>query len=64
MVHSNQTKNCPVIVQGVEVAQKVWGKNIAALKVKTMWKKTILVARYQAKILIGLIKLHKEVFLT
>ena len=64
MVHSNQTKNCPVIVQGVEVAQKVWGKNIAALKVKTMWKKTILVARDQVKILIGLIKLHKEVFLT
>ena len=32
MILSNQINNCPVIVQDVEVTQKVWGTNIAALK--------------------------------
>ena len=35
LICSNQINNCPVKVQGVEVAQKVWGKNIAALKGNT-----------------------------
>ena len=31
VICSNQIKNFPVTVQDVEVAQKVWGKNIAEL---------------------------------
>ena len=46
-------------VQDVEVAQKVWGKNIAALKGKTTMKKPNVVAVDQVKITVGLIKLHK-----
>ena len=51
-------------VQDVEVAQKVWGKNIAALKRNTTWRNPNVVARYQLNIPVGLIKLCKEFFLT
>ena len=51
-------------VQDVEVAQKVWGKNISALKVNTNRKNQNIVARYQVKIPVGLIKLNKEFLLT
>jgi hypothetical protein len=30
--HSNQIKDCPVTVQDVDVAIKIWGKNITVLK--------------------------------
>ena len=52
------------IVQDVEVALKLLGKNIAVLKSKTTRKKPKIVARDQVNIPAGLIKLHKEVFLT
>ena len=64
MICSNQIKKCPVTVQDVEVAQKVWRKNIAALKGKTTRKNPNVVARDQVKIPVGLIKLHEEVILT
>ena len=51
-------------VQDVEVAQKVWGKNIASLKGKNTWRNLNVVARDQVKIPLGLIKFHKKVFLT
>jgi hypothetical protein len=35
IIRSDQIKDCPVTVQDVKNAYKVWGKNIAALKVKT-----------------------------
>ena len=40
VIRSNQIKDCPVTVQDVDVALKIWGKNIAALKGKTTWKQT------------------------
>ena len=64
MVRSKNIKNCLVTVQYVEVAQKAWGKNSAELKGNTTQRKPNLVAKYQVKIHVGLIKLHKEVFLT
>ena len=63
VIFINQTKNCPVTVQDVEFAQKVWGNNIAALKGKITRRNPNVVYRYQVKISAGLIKLHKEVFL-
>ena len=51
-------------VEDVDVALKIWGKNIAALKVKTTWSKPNPVARYSVKIPVDLLNLHKEVFLT
>jgi hypothetical protein len=35
VVQSNQIKDCPVMIQDIDAATKIWGKNIAALKGKT-----------------------------
>ena len=51
-------------VEDVNVALKIWGKNIVALKGKTTWSKPNTVARDSVKIPMDLLKLHKEVFLT
>ena len=51
-------------VEDVDVALKIWGKNIAALKVKITRSKPNTVARDSVKIPMDLLKLHKEVFLT
>jgi hypothetical protein len=45
VIRSNQIKDCPVTVQDVDVALKIWGKNIAALKGKTTRSKPNPVAR-------------------
>jgi hypothetical protein len=64
VIHSNQINNCPVMIQDIDVAMKIWGKNIAALKGKTTRSKTHSVARDYVKVPKELLKLHKEVFLT
>jgi hypothetical protein len=63
VIRSNQIKDCPVTVQDIDVALKIWGKDIAALKGKTTQRKTIPVARDYVKVLLEIMKLHKEVFL-
>jgi GH25 family lysozyme M1 (1,4-beta-N-acetylmuramidase) len=35
IIRSNQIKDCPVTVDHVDTALKIWGKNVAALKGKT-----------------------------
>jgi DNA gyrase/topoisomerase IV subunit B len=60
---SNQIKECPINIQDIDVAMKMWGKNIAALKGKTTRSKTHSVARDCVKVYKELLKLHKEVFL-
>jgi hypothetical protein len=64
VIRSNQIKNCPVMVKNVDVALKIWGKNIAASKGKTTRKKPDPVARDMAKVPMNLLQLHKEVFMT
>jgi hypothetical protein len=64
VIHSNQIKDCPVTVQYVDVAIKMWDKNIAVFKGKTTLSKTNPVVRYYVKVTMELLKLHKEVFLT
>jgi hypothetical protein len=32
IIQSNQIKDCPVTVEHVDIALKIWGKNAAALK--------------------------------
>jgi hypothetical protein len=51
-------------IQDIDVATKIWGKNIVALKGKTTRSKTHPVARDYVKIPNELMKLQKEVFLT
>jgi hypothetical protein len=64
VIRSNQIKDCPVTIQDIVVATKIWGKNIAALKGKTTRSKTHPVSRDYVKVPKELLKLHKEVFLT
>jgi hypothetical protein len=64
VIRRNQIKYCPVTIQDIDVAMKIWGKNIAALKGKTTWSKTHPVARDYVKVPKELLKIHKEVFLT
>jgi hypothetical protein len=64
VIRSNQIKDFPVTFQDIDVALNIWGKNIAALKGKTIRRKTIPVARDYVKVPLELMKLHKEVFLT
>jgi hypothetical protein len=64
VIRSNQIKNFPVTTQYIDVAMKIWGKNIAALKWKTTRSKTHPVARDYVKVPKELLKIHKEVFLT
>ena len=64
VIRSNQIKDCPVTVQDVDNAFKIWGKNIAALKGKTTRGKPNPVAKDFVKVPTELLKLHKEVFLT
>jgi hypothetical protein len=64
VIRSNQIKDCPVTIQDIDVVMKIWGKNIAALKGKNTRSKTHPVDRDYVKDPKGLLKLHKEVFLT
>jgi hypothetical protein len=64
VIRSNQIKDCPVIVQDIDVALNTWGNNITAFKDKTTRRKTIPVVRDYVKVPLELMKLHKEVFLT
>jgi hypothetical protein len=64
VIRSNQIKDCPVTIQDIDVATKIWGKDIAALKWKTTRNKTHPVAREYVKIPKELLRLHKEVFMT
>jgi hypothetical protein len=64
VIQSNQIKDFPLTVQDIDVARKIWGKNIAALKGKTTRSRSIPVARDYVKVPMELMKLHKEVLLT
>jgi hypothetical protein len=64
LIRRNKIKDCPVTIQDIDVATKIWGKNIAALKGKTTRSKTHPVAREYVKVPKELLKLYKEVFLT
>jgi hypothetical protein len=61
VIQSKEIKDFPIIVQDIDVALKIWGKNIAALKGKTTQSKLIPVARDYVKVPMELMKLHKEV---
>jgi hypothetical protein len=64
IIRSNQIMDCPVTVQDVENAFKLWGKNVAALKGKTPRSKPHPVTEDLVKVPTELLKLHKNAFLT
>jgi hypothetical protein len=59
VIRSNQIKDCPVMIQYIDVAMNIWGKNIANLKGKTTRSKTHLVSRDCVKVPKELLKFHK-----
>jgi hypothetical protein len=64
VIWCNQIKDCPMTIQDIDVATKIWGNNIAALKGKSTRINTHPVARDYVKVPKELLKLHKEFFLT
>jgi hypothetical protein len=64
VIYNNQIKEFPVTIQDIDVAMKIWGKNMSAPKGKTTRSKTHPVARDYVRVPKELLKLHKEVFLT
>jgi hypothetical protein len=64
VVRSNKIKEFPVTIQEIDVAMKIRGKNISAMKGKNTLIKTHPVARDYVKVPKELLKLHKEVFMT
>jgi hypothetical protein len=64
IIQSNCIKACPVTVEHIDTALKIWGKNVAVLKGKTTRTKPDPVARDFVKVPVELLKLHKEVYIT
>ena len=63
-VMSNQIKNCPVTAEDIDIAQRIWGKDIAALKGKTVRKKPTPVQGNSMKVPRDFLRLHQDVFMT
>jgi hypothetical protein len=64
VIQTNQIKDCPVTVVDIDVAFRIWGKDIAMLKGKTVKKKPMPVIKDLVKVPKEFIKLHKDVTLT
>lgn len=63
-VVSNQIQDCPVTKSDIEVAQLIWGKDVSALKGKTVRSKAPRVHGVTLRVPKEFIKHHKEVFIT
>jgi hypothetical protein len=50
LMRRNQIKDFPMTIQDIDVATKMWGKNISASKGKTTRSKMHLVARDYVKV--------------
>jgi hypothetical protein len=64
ILRSNQTKDCPVMVEDAMTAYKIWGPSVAALKGKTVRKKPEPIKTDIVSILKEIRELHNEVTLT
>jgi hypothetical protein len=64
VIQTNQIKDCPVTVTDIDIAFKIWGKDITMLKGKTVKKKPLPVVKDLIKVPKEFIKLHKDVTLT
>jgi hypothetical protein len=63
-VVSNQIQDCPITKADIDVAQMIWGKDVAALKGKTVRTKAPAVKGVTLKVPKEFMNFHKEVFLT
>ena len=63
-VISNQIQDCPVTKRDIEVAQKIWGKDVATLKGKTVKAKAPVVKGVTLQVPKHVLHHNKEVLLT
>ncbi len=61
IVRSNQVDECPILVEDIGVAEKIWGPNVAALKGKTPRTKSIPVQTDIIQVLVEIRSLHQNV---
>jgi len=64
IVRANMIKNCPVTLDDINSAEKIWGKDDAALKGKTVKEKPTPVTRDIVKVPREFMKLHNQVSLS
>ena len=62
-IASNQIQNCPVTLKDIELAQLIWGKDIATLKGKTVQSKAPRIREITLRIPREFLKHNKEVTL-
>jgi hypothetical protein len=62
VIRTNQIKDYPVTFHDIDIAIKILGKNIAALKGNNTWSKMNPVDRDYVRVPMELLKLHKEGF--
>ena len=63
MAQEGALLNCPVTHKDIDVAEKVYGKDIAALKGKTVRTKPLVVKTNIIEVPRNILKLHKDVVL-
>ena len=61
IIKMNAIKDCPITLEDSDIAERIFGKNIASLKGKTTRKKPIPVIKDYVDILTELKQLHKDV---
>jgi hypothetical protein len=64
MVQSYSIQDCPVTLDNIILAEKIWGPNIAALKGKTTKSTPKPVTTNYLQIPRGILDFHKEAYLT
>jgi hypothetical protein len=64
ILRSGQVDECPVSMEDAEIAQKIWGPSIAALKGKTVRTKSVPVKTDIIQVPVKICNLHREVTLT
>ena len=60
MLKTNIIKNCPVTIEDVNIAERIYGKDIATLKGKTMQRMPNVIVNDEIEILKELLEHNRE----
>jgi hypothetical protein len=64
IVQSNLIKDCTISTEDIDIALKIWGPDISALKGKTTCRKPVHVASDLVKVPKAILDVHKDIYLT